>query len=284
MDVCLLYDIIFISIEYKDIELKEGMNSAEYDTYFNHRWKEYSEACLVCPNALQQEFQVAVEMLRITESDRILNIPAAYNDIAPYFATHPALYDCLETSRQFARHANIPWTNWSSFPSETRYTKIISMASLHHLDRDGRLAFFRECANRLEEGGELLVADVQRGSPQDAWLNIFVDLHNSFGHKGIFWSAEDTTLFQEAGFSQVTCTEKEYEWTFTNRDELLYFTRRLFGIDAPISDVDLFQALQTYFSLRDYNIPWKLLYFRATKDVLIPSPFEEKNTDSLLQE
>ena len=257
------------------------MNSEEYNAYFNNRWLQYSRACLRNPEALQQEFQVAVDVLNVRSSDRILNIPAAYNDIAPYFRIQPEVYDTLETSQVFSEKAGIPWSNWYPLNVEQRYTKILSLASLHHLDRVGRLAFFQECIRRLEDGGSLVVGDVKAGSPQATWLNCFVDQYNSFGHKGLFWSAEDAALFQEAGF-QVEVLEKDYEWTFSNKGDLLDFVRDLFGLDKPLSDSELWSALSECFSLNGCNLPWKLLYFKATKVSPIPVPSSTKNTDSHL--
>jgi hypothetical protein len=246
------------------------MDSTDYDAYFNRRWKQYSDACLVCPNALRNEFRIAVETLEIKKTDRILNIPAAYNDISPYFTTKPTLYDCLETSQSFAKNTGIPFTKWSSFPTNQNYTKIISLASLHHLNHLERLAFFKESYNHLDEGGMLVVGDVLLDSPQDIWLNSFVDTHNSYGHNGLFWTSNDCELFYMAGFNHVECVEKEYNWLFENKKDLLYFTRNIFGIDSPISDEELFQALHSHFHMQDFSIPWKLLYFKASKASLTP--------------
>lgn len=247
------------------------MNSEEYNAYFNNRWSQYSRACVKYPEALQQEFQVAVDVLNVQAEDRILNIPAAYNDIAPYFRIQPSVYDTLETSRVFSEKTDIPWSNWYPLNLKRQYTKILSLASLHHLDHVDRLAFFQECFRSLEDGGSLVVGDVKAGSPQATWLNGFVDQYNSFGHKGLFWSAEDAALFQEAGF-QVEVLEKDYEWSFSSKEGLLDFVRDLFGLDKPLSDSELWSALSNCFSFNGYNLPWKLLYFRATKVCPVPVP------------
>lgn len=257
------------------------MNSEEYNAYFNNRWLQYSRACLQHPDALQQEFQVAVDVLNVQAVDRILNIPAAYNDIISAFRVVPQVYDTLETSAVFSEKAGILWSNWCPLNVKQRYTKILSLASLHHLDRHDRLVFFQECFRCLEDSGSLVVGDVKAGSPQAVWLNGFVDQYNSFGHKGLFWSAEDAALFQEAGF-QVELLEKDYEWTFSNKEGLLDFVRDLFGLDKPLSDSELWSALSDCFSLNGYNLPWKLLYYRATKVCPFPVPSPMKSTDSHL--
>lgn len=236
-----------------------------YNEYFNKRWNQYSYACMQYPNALLHEIKTAVHFLNIQSRDKILNIPGAYNPIHEMFPIQPKRYDCLETSEIFAKHACIPYSPWIPLSVNTNYTKIISLGSLHHLEKEKRIPFFKECLSHLSENGEFILGDVLAGSPQDAWLNTFVHSHNSLGHVGIFWSESDVSLFEEAGFSHVKTHIVSYPWEFNNKAALLDFTRNLFGIDAPLSDDELFAALQTYLNATETTIPWSLLYFKATK-------------------
>jgi SAM-dependent methyltransferase len=231
---------------------------------------------------MDHEFQTAVSMCSLQADDVLLNIPSACIPLERYFQTVPNQYFRFETNESFAKLVGDPICSWTNIPlPDSSCSKIICIATLHHSTHEERKEIYRECWRLLRPGGSLIVGDCEKGSPQDAWLNQFVNQYNSNGHKGLFWSQEDCQLFVDQGY-EVQTTKHEYPWTFSTHADMIDFCKHLFGLDKATDD-DIRQGLQTYLHASDTVIPWGLMYFTATKPQ-IASPEEMKISASLPQE
>jgi ubiquinone/menaquinone biosynthesis C-methylase UbiE len=167
-----------------------------------------------------------------------------------------------ETNKELANLTSIPYCTFSSIPiRDTSVHRILSLASLHHLTNEERSAFYKEAKRILVPGGKLLIGDVQENTNQAAWLNIFVNKYNSYGHQGIFFSENDSKLVEMAGF-HVTVEYKTYKWVFESSTQMITFCKHLFHLDLA-SDKDILDGLQTYLDAdkNNYTFEWKLLYF-----------------------
>jgi SAM-dependent methyltransferase len=142
--------------------------------------------------------------------------------------------------------------------------KIICLATLHHLNIDERRSLYKELYRILIVGGRILIADVIDKSSQAKWLNEFVNAYNSNGHKGMFFTKDDSTLIKGNGFS-VDTSIHEYNWNFKNNKELLHFFKLLFGLDLCKDDTFLLNSIKEYLYYNNGKIPWKLIYFNCTK-------------------
>ncbi len=245
----------------------------DYNQTFTKRAHSYAYALQMYPNALQREFEVAVEELDIQPKDILLNIPASCVSLSSYYTTKPHIVYEYETNTEFAELTNTPVCSFFNIPLPNEsVSKIISLASLHHMSQEERPLFYKECYRILKPGGELVIGDVQADSKQANWLNTFVHTYNSQGHKGLFWSESDSSLLQQAGFT-THLVERNYPWLFSSKDDMIDFTKHLFGLDLanPETIVHGLDEYLTVFKAKQfYGFMWKLLYFHCHK---APSSF-----------
>jgi SAM-dependent methyltransferase len=239
----------------------------DYNNTFTKRGKDYKYAIDTYPNAMDDEFRIAINICQIEESDIVLNIPSACIPIEKYFDTHPICYYQFETNEDFANLVGHKICSWTNIPlSNETCTKILCLASLHHSTNEERQVIYRECWRLLKPGGKLIIGDVAKGSNQDKWLNIFVNKYNSNGHNGKFWDDDDTFLLKQAGYTNIQIQNQEYFWKFPSNEGKLDFCKHLFGLDLANNEL-IQDGLSIYLnnSKDDLNIKWNLIYFIATK-------------------
>jgi SAM-dependent methyltransferase len=238
----------------------------DYDTTFTKRGKDYKYAIDTYPNAMDNEFRIAIQMCEIEENDVLLNIPSACIPIEKYFDKVPNKYYQFETNNEFAKLVGHPICTWDTIPlKDQTCTKILCLASLHHSTIEERRTIYRECYRVLKSGGKIIIGDVEKNTNQDRWLNIFVNKYNSNGHNGYFWNEDDIAIFKEVGF-EVEIKRQSYNWTFYSNNDKLDFCKHLFGLD--LANMEIIQnGLDIYLksSKDDLNIKWNLIYFIATK-------------------
>jgi SAM-dependent methyltransferase len=236
----------------------------DYNKTFETRGHKYKYAVETYPHVLDSEFQTAIDMCGLKPGMILVNIPAACVPLHNYFPAGVEIgYVPLESNKGFAELTGIPYSPLDAIQLPDKSTDVIvSLASLHHASDSERKAFYNECRRVLRPGGRLVVGDVMRGSTQDGWLNTFVNVYNSAGHNGQFWSTADTRLFEESGFN-VTIKNPMYTWDFESDVSMIDFCRNLFGLDLA-TDTQIMHGLVQYLGARDCSIPWQLMYFIAT--------------------
>jgi SAM-dependent methyltransferase len=240
----------------------------DYNSTFTKRCHSYAYALQTYPNALQYEFQTAVEELNMESDDILLNIPAACVSLSSYYTTQPRIVYEYETNTDFAALTNTPICSFFDIPlPDQSVSKIVSLASLHHTNLEERPLFYKECKRILKPGGKLLIGDVQKYSNQAYWLNEFVDRHNPQGHKGTFWDENDCPLLQQAGFT-TQLVERNYPWTFSSKEDMVDFSKHLFGLETDSETI--YQGLEEYLTVfhtkNSVGFPWKLIYIHARLD------------------
>lgn len=252
----------------------------DYDNVFTIRGASYKYAVEKYPNVFEEEFKTAAEMCSASEGDVILNIPAACVPLEKYFPKDISLvYYEYDTNKSFASLMNIKYSVLDDLDHDNvSIDTIVSIAGLHHASEDERLSFYYECKRVLKPTGKLVIGDVMEGSPQDSWLNGFVNKYNSLGHKGLFWNENDSLLLEICGYT-VKTEVKRYVWKFKNEDEMVDFTKHLFHLDLATKSIIL-EGLKTHLKPRvvddGIEIDWMLLYFTA-KVSQEPTPFHLKS-------
>lgn len=246
----------------------------EYDQIFKGRAARYFHATTKYPTALAEEFRTAVRVLDLKRGHRLLNIPAAAIHIAGFLPAG-VIHHQIETCKEFAVAAGVPHGPWAPLPFPTgSLDRVLTLASLHHSTKAQRDAFYAEVFRALKPGGKLVIGDVRRGSKESEWLNVFVHLFNSNGHRGNFFSKEDIGHLERAGFGGVQVSSEPYHWNFGRPSEMVEFCRNLFGLDLA-TDKDIEIGLVEYLHpLRpdrkslETKIPWELIYFVAIKPLV----------------
>lgn len=250
-----------------------AVNAMDYNKTFETRGHKYKYATETYPRVLDSEFQTAINMCGELKPGMILvNIPAACVPLHKYLpAAAEVGYIPLESNKPFANLTGIPYSPLDALQlPDNSVDVIVSLASLHHATDSERRAFYNECRRVLRSHGRLVIGDVMRGSAQDGWLNTFVDLYNSAGHNGQFWSAADARLFEECGFN-VTIKNARYTWDFESSESMIDFCKNLFGLDLA-TDAQIAHGLVQYLGAKDCSIPWQLMYFIAAKADPIHTP------------
>jgi SAM-dependent methyltransferase len=235
----------------------------DYKEQFSNRAASYVSAMTRCPDALAEEFVVAVNGLQLQGGETVVNIPAGCVNLERYVDSS-IQYFPFEVDETFAKHVQQPVCSLSAIPFESNSVdRVISVAGLHHSSDAERKEFYKEVHRILKPNGLFLIADVEKGSCQDLWLNGFVDRYNRFGHKGNFWSKDDIGLLEESGFS-VEMFKQEYAWRFQSQEEMLSFSKDLFYLDKANQET-IQKGLQDILGADETKIPWGLLYFTCRK-------------------
>jgi hypothetical protein len=236
----------------------------DYNSTFEKRGKDYCYAIQTYPNAMDEEFRNAVDICKLSKNDILLNIPSACIPIENYFTIPPKEYYKFETNEAFANLVGENVCSWTAIPlPDSSCSKILCLASLHHSTNEERELIYKEFLRLLSKEGSFIIGDVLKDSPQDKWLNEFVNQYNSNGHKGQFWSEHDLSFFHKLGLS-VSMEQRTYPWKFSCKKDMVDFCKHLFGLDLATNDI-IEKGLHYYLNATDTEFNWTLLYFTATR-------------------
>ena len=212
-----------------------------YSDIFNKRGAAYHEAMRRYPTARDEEFGTLLRLIEPVDGHVIVDMPSGGGYLRRYVGdqdvrliaveTTQAFYEqCTEDDRTTCLLRDLDRTGLAADSVDT----VVSMAGLHHVD--DRLSVFREMHRVLKPGGCLCVADVDKGSAIDGFLNTFVDEHNSMGHGGQFIDAAFREDLQRAGFTIERDELAEYGWTFGDVEKMVDYCTLMFGLDQATPD------------------------------------------------
>jgi hypothetical protein len=89
------------------------------------------------------------------------------------------------------------------------------------------------------------------------------------GHSGNYMQAKQITQLQSAGFEITMAEEKAYPWVFTDRRQMLDYSRTLFCMDKEPSDSALLREIERTVGFRETEsrceLNWALFFVRAIK-------------------
>lgn len=108
---------------------------------------------------------------------------------------------------------------------------------------------FREILRAPKPGGEVVIADVMKGSPVAHFLDEFVDRNTVDGHKGHYLASETLDSFREAQFQVRSQQYVGYPWVFTGAKTVVDYCRKLSGLSA--TDDAILTALDTTLGIQE---------------------------------
>ena len=229
-----------------------------YENTFATRVQQYMYAIEKYPHVMQQEFNVARDLMRVRDDHQIVHVQAGG---IPLFKKSKN-YHTFETSPQFVEYGFKKCTyNAIELPNQSMDRGIL-LASLHHASIQDRRQLYSELRRIIRPGGRLVIGDVEQGSQIDRFLNEFVDQNSKTGHDGLFFTEKDAKDIQTSGWKVVEIVRKSYKWVFQNEDEMVDFATNLF--DLQLKRDDLLRLLPTYLNISnisEHSWDWELLYF-----------------------
>jgi len=244
----------------------------DYRQIFALRGERYLRALNRYPGARAEEFVAAVAAALLLPGQRIIDVPAGGGMLQQFL---PA--DCsvvrLECASGFSQGTNVrshARADAGSWPLvDACADRVISVAGVHHLqDKRG---FYQEAFRCLAPGGALLLAEVAEESPVAAFLDGFVDAHNSEGHRGSYLNELTLDQLQQAGFAIDSVNDACYQWCFDDEQALVSFCSDQFGLQSLphrrfVEEVSGYLPLQTG-PRQQVKLPWELRHIRAIKPV-----------------
>jgi SAM-dependent methyltransferase len=244
-----------------------------YEQIFSRRADAYQKAMELYPAARDREFQLAVERAGLQAGDIVCDAPSGGGYLRGYLPAGVRRYLAVETAPDFTEHCRLSEGDQiirsplEDLAIEDNSVDVcINLAGSHHLSDKSR--FFREAARILQPGGRLLIADVEKGTAVDRFLNEFVHQHNSMGHEGIFLDATTAREISACGFSIQSDEIIDFPWSFETREDIGIFCKLLFGIDLAKPESVLTGTEETLGYMPGpgkANLAWSLRYIMAIK-------------------
>lgn len=249
-----------------------------YRDIFEQRGHLYNEAHAIAPNARDAEAANLIQWLQPRAGETIVATSAGggYDTcrIAEYLAPESASIICVEPSERFSsiipksfQVLNVPLGE-IPLPDE-HADAVVNLAALHHCEN--RDEIFGEWDRLLKPGGRIVIADVEAGSRNGEFLNRVVNEFTPGGHNGIFLlPGLLSDVFVKKGYARVEERLESFVWNFRNRDEMIRFSRSLFGM-LHASDEQILSGIERHLGVLEQGAnmpiayPWSLRFFRAFK-------------------
>jgi len=243
------------------------------DTYadiFAERGDSYHAAMILAPEARTGEFRALAERAAFAPGLTVADMPAGGGYSA---AQAPAGMRRIfvEPSTGFLKrlpdgpdteivHAELHATGLPAAVAD----RVLSLVGLHH--HGDLVPIFAEMRRLLKPGGRAVIADVDAGSRVAAFLNGWLDRHNSQGHRGRFFDGTTAATLSGAGFRILGDEVVAFAWPFDSRHQMGLFAKLLFGCDKA-DEYAVAAALEETVGTCDgpgkVNLAWSLRYITA---------------------
>lgn len=221
------------------------------DSFTPEREQSYVDAMKAWPNARRKEFQLLNSFQPMQSSDTVLDVPSMGG-----FTGKTLRIDCDEVNfdgYRFGGKTIDPCDQWSI----GQYDSIICLAALHHIENHA--AFLAECAQHLNPGGLLRVADPRAGSGPAVFLDMAIP-----GHRGNYPAWESMAL--PPGLRLLRWRSLPCSWGFSSTADLVAFCRMLFNLHH-LGDAVLLQMLGAFVGISGgHTLQWRLDYAWLRKD------------------
>lgn len=226
----------------------------EYQNIFNERGNSYNRAMELYPIARRKEFKNMFKRIPLKANETILDVPSGGGYLSRYYPHNKIV--SLEFTKGFNEKLTIvePFGVWNV----NNVDRIVSLAALHHIDNLDD--FLQQLIRSSKKGTLIHLADVDLFSNIRYFLDDYVGLWNSSGHKGYYRDWNNINWPKEL---KVLCVEDCYcDWEFSSINELEEFCVLLFGLNN-LPDNQIIPTLEKLVGI-EYGdkiiLKWKLCY------------------------
>lgn len=251
----------------------------DYRTIFEQRGKSYNFAHQIAPWARREELDALLDSLKPKGYETIVVTAAGggFDAAGVYDSTLPGPCNviCIEPCKEFAsyipEHLEVHHCPVDCIPIDSESVDaVVNLAAMHHSVSPAKDIL--EWTRLLRTGGRLVIADVQADTNAGRFLNEAVDRWNPNGHRGNFLIPGNTSVLLRSVCRWRSIEEHlaQYQWRFHNTDEMVRFTRNLFGMTLATDD-DILSELDSYLgiiqkdSILAVSFPWSLRFIVAVK-------------------
>lgn len=251
------------------MNLYESKN-LKYSDIFNKRGLEYHKAMVMLPNSRDNEFLNITKQVKFSLDMIVVDVPSGGNYLKN-FLPKSINYIPLETSSSFADINNTKICDWSQLPFENSSIDVIIVcAAFHHVSNEDRLKFKEEAIRVLKSNGKLVIADVQKGSKIDNFLNGFVNEQNSMGHNGEFLETNFCIEYETKKLIAEKDVVIDFPWVLSSEtEESMKYVQLLFGLDkANTEQIEKYLTKNLNLTKNNNNklqIDWQLRYVTFQK-------------------
>ncbi|MBD2464469.1 methyltransferase domain-containing protein [Oscillatoria sp. FACHB-1407] len=244
-----------------------------YTDIFNLRGMQYHQAIVEYPDARREEFEHTIQAAQLEDGHVVCDVPSGGCYLKQFIRKSVKLFS-VETSSAFVKQSQAQENNIPLLCEDVSHIPLISgtidraisLAGSHHLP--SKPALYQEVHRLLKPNGIFCLADVREGSGVAEFLNIFVDHHNSAGHKGEFLNSATQAELEAVGFHVTYAEPIRYYWRFSQIDDMIRYCKLLFGIDQA-TDAQILDGIGYYLGFsansQECLMNWELYFFQGMK-------------------
>jgi ubiquinone/menaquinone biosynthesis C-methylase UbiE len=245
----------------------------DYEKKMAVRDGSFDAAMKAVPFARKFEFINTLKYADLKNGQVIVDYPSAGGHLELHIDCEVKMHgvDTVENFLPLGRDEKCPTKeqagDFATMPFATNsIDRFITIAGLHHLS--DLKPFFAEVSRCLKASGVFVIAEVKKGNTPAYFLNHYVDMYDSCGHKGLFLDPSVCEILEQCGFSDTQMFDEIYPWEFESIEQMVSFVRGIFSMDLAsdeqvLSAID--DALGYELSEDGVNLNWQLSIFRAEK-------------------
>jgi SAM-dependent methyltransferase len=242
-----------------------------YEQKMTMRDDSLDAAMRTMPAARKYEFINTLKYADLKDGQVIVDYPSAGGYLEAYIECDLTIHSVntvenfLPAGRDGEYPNKVKNNEFATMPFDTgSVDRFITIVGLHHIS--DLKPFFDEVRRCLKSSGVFVIAEVKKDSAPAYFLNYYVDMYDSCGHKGLFLDESVCEKLEQCGFSNAQMVDEAYQWEFTSVEQMVVFVRGIFSMDLA-SDEQILLAIEDALGYDETEngvaLNWQLSMFRA---------------------